>query len=913
VKRQFAQPLNNGLLLFLFNCVDGVRSFSGRSNIQKEEISMKQKLLVFLSLAVIASMLLSACGTTTPATTEPVDAPAVEATKVAPAEEVQPAAPGAAAEEPTEAPTEAPVVDTPRTDRKGGWLDKIIFTAIEEVDPAVAQLEAGAIDMYAVAAEDAVVFEQVKNSSNLKYSNSYGSSNQILFNPVACEDTNLLNPFTNAKIREAMNWAIDRNYVSQEIMGGLGIPKYTALTSAFADYARYADVLSAIETRYAFDLEKAKAAVSEEMTAMGATLGSNGKWQYNGKPVTIIGLIRTEDKRKEIGNYFANQLDALGFTVDRQEKTRVDAGPIWQGEDLGACKFHYYTAGWISPAISRDDGNMFVQYNTGKMQPIPLFGRFQPSDALLGPADKLFTNSWTTMEERAELFKTCLGLSMQESWWGVWINDNASFSPYKNNVEVAYDLAGGIASARLWPYTIRFEGKEGGEMRIAQSGVLVQPWNPIAGSNWTDDAMVQNATMDWGIVFDPYTGLALPKLVERAEVVVEKGLPVTKTLDWVDLKFESKITVPGDAWVDWDAANQKFITADEKYPDGVTAKSKSTVYYLPELWDTTWHDGSKMSPADFVWTMIINLDGGKPESKIYDESLEPGVETFLTHFKGVRILSTDPLVIETYDDQYAMDAELSITDWFPSRYNPATSTNGMMPWHGMTPAVMAEAAGELAFSTDKAGANEIDWTSFIAGPSLETQVKYLDQAIADKYIPYAPTLGEYLSADEAVARYNNLKSFYNAHKHIFIGTGPYFVDAVYPVEGTITLAHYADYIFPADLWASFGEPHLVTATIDGPLQVKAGEETFFEVDLAFEEEVYPSEDIDKVAYVLYNAKNEAVAAGEAELVAEGLYEIVLTGDVTAKLDAGASKLAVSVTSKLVSIPAFVNYEFVVSK
>jgi peptide/nickel transport system substrate-binding protein len=184
-------------------------------------------------------------------------------------------------------------------------------------------------------------------------------------------------------------------------------------------------------------------------------------------------------------------------------------------------------------------------------------------------------------------------------------------------------------------------------------------------------------------------------------------------------------------------------------PKVLTTKSKSTVYYLPELWDTTWHDGSKMSVADFVWTMIITFDGGKPESKIYDESLASGVETYLTHFKGVRIVSTDPLIIETYDDQYAMDAELSITDWFPSRYNPATSTNGMMSWHGMTPAVMGEANGELAFSTDKAGANEIDWTSFIAGPSLEIQVKYLDQAIAEQYIPYAPTMSEYLTADEA--------------------------------------------------------------------------------------------------------------------------------------------------------------------
>jgi peptide/nickel transport system substrate-binding protein len=873
---------------------------------------MKRKLLVLMSLAIIASMILSACGTSTPTTVSPVDAPAGEA-PAATEEAVQPSNGGQAATDPTEAPAEEPVQETPRTDRKGGWLDKIVFTAIAEAEPAVAQLEAGAIDVYAVSVEDSVVYENVKNNANLKYANNYGSNNQILFNTVSCADTNLLNPFTNAKIREAMNWAIDRNYISQEIMGGLGKPKYTALTGAFVDYARYADIISAIETKYAYDLDKAKSVINEEMAAMGATLGSDGKWQYNNKPVVLIGLIRTEDKRKEIGNYFANQLEALGFTVDRQEKTRVDAGPIWAAQDVESCKFHYYTAGWISQAISRDDGNMFVQYNTGKMQAIPLFQRFDPSPELLEPADKLFTNSFTSLEERAELFKTCLELSMQESWWGVWVNENVSFSTYKSNVEVAYDLAGGIASARLWPYTIRFEGQEGGQMRIAQSGILVQPWNPIAGSNWTDDAMIQNATMDWGIVFDPYTGLGLPKLVERAELVAEAGLPIHKSLDWVDLQFSDEITVPGDAWVDWDAENQKFITADEKYPEGVTTKAKSTVYYLPELWDTTWHDGSKMSVADFVWTMIMTFDGGKPESKIYDESLAEGVETYLTHFKGVRIVSTDPLIIETYDDQYATDAELSLTDWFPSRYNPATSTNGMMSWHGMTPAVMAEENGELAFSRDKSGEKEIEWTSFIAGPSLETQVKYLDQAIAEQYIPYAPTMSEFLTAEEAAERYDNLKSFYNARKHLFIGTGPYFVEQVYPVEGTITLSYFADYIFPSDLWSSFGEPKLVTASVEGPLQVRAGEEAAFDVDVTFEDEAYPAEDIEKVAYILYNANNEAIATGEAELVADGLFEIVLSGDATAQLSAGASKLSVSVTSKVVSLPSFVAYEFVVSK
>ena len=480
---------------------------------------MKHKMFAFFSVVLAASMLLAACAPAaapTVAPVQPTTAPAQEQPTVAPAE------PTVAPVEPTVAPVEPTAA--PASTRTGGWLDKIIFSKIEDPEPAVAQLEAGAIDMYAVASDDANVYDKVKNTADLKYVETYGSSDQLILNTVACTDKTIFNPFTDAKIREAMNWAIDRTYISQEILGGLGKPKFTALTSAFADYSRYADTMSAIETTYAFNLDKAKEVVKTQMELLGGKLNASGKWEVAGKPVVVIGLIRTEDKRKEIGNYFANQLEALGFTVDRQEKTRSEAGPIWQGEPTD-CKFGFYTAGWISTAISRDDGNMFVQYNTGKMQNIPLFNAYQPSAELTAVEDKLYTNNFTTMDERAQLFKEALNMSMAESWWGVWVADLVSFSPYKNTVETAYDLAGGIASAQLFPYTMRFTGKEGGEIKIAQSGIMVQPWNPIAGSNWTDDAMPQRATMDWGLVYDPYTGLSIPKLVEKLPSPPSKACP----------------------------------------------------------------------------------------------------------------------------------------------------------------------------------------------------------------------------------------------------------------------------------------------------------------------------------------------------------------------------------------------------
>lgn len=879
---------------------------------------MKRVLFVLLSLVLAASLLLSACATPTPtaAPEGPDPAPESQSSEKEPAGASPTRPTGQEATEPPAGGEESEPDPQPEpastTDRKGGWLDRIVFSAIKEYDTAVAQLEAGAIDMYADKLEDAALYEKVKANPELEYINSFGSYKQMLLNTEPCADGSL-NPFSSQRIREAMNWAIDRNYITQEIQAGMGVPKFTPVGNTLPDHARYAAAFAKIETAYSYDFEKAMAVVTEEMTAMGATLNAAGKWEFNGEPVKLIGLIRTEDARREIGNYFANQLEELGFTVERQEKTSAEAGPIWQGEDVEACKFHFYTAGWGATGISRDEGQQFAQFNTNRMQDIPLFRRFAPSAELAAVEDPLFINDFSTMEERDALFTKALELSMQESWWGTYISEDLSFTPFDRDISVAYDLAAGIGGSRIWPYTLRWEDKEGGEMRIAQSSILVQPWNPIAGSNWEYDAMIQNAAMDWAFVWDPYTGLALPKLLDRATVEAVEGLPIRKSLDYVDLVFSPEpFEVPEDAWADWDAENQRWITVGEKYPEGVTSKIHSTVYYIPELWDTTWHDGSRMSIADFVMSMILQFDLGKPESPYYNESLASGVETYLSHLKGFRIVSTDPLVIETWDDQYQLDAELSYTPWFPSTYLPANSSNGMMAWHNLTPALMAEANGEIAMTTEKAGEKEIEWTSLISGPSLEIQAKYLEQAKAEGLIPYAPTLSEFLTPDEVAARYENLSNWYAEHGHMYLGTGPYYVDQVFPVEGSITLNRYEDYIFPADVFSYLSEPRLPQAEVEGPLQVQAGTEAVFDVFVSFEGEAYPAEDIETVSYVLFNARNEAVGSGSAELVADGVYEIILDAEITGGLEAGASKLAVVASSKVVSIAGSVTYEFVVT-
>jgi peptide/nickel transport system substrate-binding protein len=111
-------------------------------------------------------------------------------------------------------------------------------------------------------------------------------------------------------------------------MVGWGAARWHALNTASGDYAALADVARALEAKYAYDKDLAASIIAEEMEALGAEL-VGGVWQFEGEPVEISILIRTEDERLAIGDYVGNQLEDIGFTVIRDYKTAAEASPIW--------------------------------------------------------------------------------------------------------------------------------------------------------------------------------------------------------------------------------------------------------------------------------------------------------------------------------------------------------------------------------------------------------------------------------------------------------------------------------------------------------------------------------------------------------------------------------------------------------
>ncbi len=791
--------------------------------------------------------------------------------------------------------------------RSGAWVDELVFS--EEGDPAKAidMMEAGEVQIYAQGLNDPELYRKIQSSHTLQHEISYGSNTELTFNPVGptFRKTGELNPFSVPAIREAVNWLVDRDHIVEEIYGGLALPKYLPLTSSFPDYARVADEARQIEIQYAYKPDRAKEIINREMKKLGAEL-DNGKWNYRGKPVRLIFIIRSDDhQRREIGDYVSAALEDAGFAVDRQYKTPSEASPIWVLSDPADGRWHLYTGAWLTLVVNRDQADNFDYYYTSRGRPDPLWQAYKPDPKFDKIAQQLRNGDYSTMAERRQLIVQALRFSVKESF-RVWLAESVNVWPRRKEVALTADLAGGITGSLLWPYTIRRLNGRGGRVKFASPSILTEPWNPVAGSNWIFDNMIIRATQDLPVLPDPFTGLYWPQRVKPVQVFAQKGLPITKTHDWVSLNFVSSIPVPPDAWLDWDSAGERFITVGERHPKGLKARTKTVIRYDDDLLATKWQDGSKVSLADFIFSFILTFDRAKTQSPIFDQSAVTSFEAFMRQFRGVRIVEKNPLVVEVYNDQLFPDAELIAA-------NRATDFYTNFPWHEIAIGMLAERDKQLAFSSTKADQLKVEWMNYIAGPSLAVLDRQLAAALKEGFIPYEKALGEYVSRQEATERYEKLKLWRQARGHFWVGNGPFYIHSVHPVEKVVVARRSELFTDPSDKWMRFSEPRIADVEVSGPRMVKIGAAADFRVQVTFQGKPYRAEDIEVVRFLLFDARGELVDLANAQEDRVGAWRITLTDKQTARLAAGSNRLEVIVTPRLVAVPSFKTYWFVTLK
>lgn len=654
---------------------------------------------------------------------------------------------------------------------KYGWFDEVVFFPVAEASKAVEMLEKGDMDIYFKDISDPILFRRIRESASLSYDFSYGLYYELTFNPVGPETLDgKFNPFYNPKIREAMNMLVDRQYIVDEIMGGLAIPKYVPVCNGFPDYKRHEKVIKSLEAKYAYNFDKARSIISEELKKEPGVELRDGKWYYKGEPITLKVLIRTEDVRRQIGDYVAGQLEKIGFKVEPMYKTSKEASPIWMRGNPAEGRWHVYTGGWVTTVVSRDDSDNFQFFysdKSGMASISPLWASYKPSPEFSDLADKLAEKKFTTMEERTSWMSRAFELALQDSV-RVWLVDQTAAWAKRKEVNAIADYSGGYWVG-IWAFTLNRGNKTGGTVRIGSSEVLTgDAWNPIAGSNWIYDNMISSATGMPAFLSDPKSGLPIPTgFVKSVTIEAEKGLltfqnPESK--NWLTLTFVDSVTIPSDAWYGWDVENKKVVTAGEA---GVTkAKVKIVAEYEDIIGKFEYHDGTVMSLADWVWGWPIGFERANNKSALYDEAYVGSFKSWREVFKAWRIVSEHPLKIEWYTDYTNMDAELI-----------ASAYVGLAgPWHTTAIGIRAEEKGLLAFGQDKALKNKVEWMNYIAGPSLSILSSVLDEAITEGYIPFKELNSRYISVDEARARYNALKKWYDTYHHFWVGAGPYYLE-----------------------------------------------------------------------------------------------------------------------------------------
>lgn len=659
--------------------------------------------------------------------------------------------------------------------RTGSWVDSVLIWRVHNETTGISQLLAGEYEIYAHSLAIKSLFDAVDDDPDYWYKEAFGSWNVLRPNTYGPYfDNGMPNPFSDYDVQAAWQKLIDREHIADDIMGGLAAPRYTALGMLSGDRLRYLNVgvapgmtntIEVIEGQYAYDdgtdPGQGLYEFREAVTDLGVDIRfDSGQLQYlddaTWKQIEVKVAIRSDDPQRDaIGDYVVSQLTLAGFLATPVKGDMATIySPLVQNVDAGKNgDWTFYTGGWVSTVISRDDGDMFYWFHSD-CDWLPAFfylpgvdwdefdlGNPQAEPFLDATADLIMLN-FEDMDERQDMFDVALGEHMRRGL--IYLVDRLGFTGMSNEVDVAADLSGGVYGSWMWAFTVHFTAGDipaglpevGGDMRIALFDLLVDPWNPVDGSNTVYDMFPIRATGDMAHHPHTTTGLRIPGRLEKAEVYVPTGTPAGGTLAWVDfdatkLATDPVFIAPDTAWGSWDPLNFEPITVGDRFaadPSKKVANRVSVAYYPEGTISPTGHplhDGSEVSFADFLMYWILEYDRGMPDSGIYDEEAVSGLGSLHSDVIGVEFdtgVTGYDLVVTTWSTTFALDAELMVSGWWPN-YDQG---NGF--WHPLAIAAILESQGGGTFGQVKANDAAFPgryWMSFITGQGIVDIAEWL--------------------------------------------------------------------------------------------------------------------------------------------------------------------------------------------
>jgi peptide/nickel transport system substrate-binding protein len=679
------------------------------------------------------------------------------------------------------------------------------------------------------------------------------------------------NPFAIREVRFALNWIIDRKKIVDEICLGMADPMYNAMTPGQPGTYKYNLINTKLGMTARGNEQKAIADITAAMTAASQLPENKGKlvkngqfWTFNGDPVTVNFLIRVDDPsgRLLIGRYVSDQIEKAGIKVNRLEWDRSKCIKTETATDPADYQWNLYTEGWVAGGMAEyydvNIAQMYAPYYTN----MPGWGEsafWNYKNDEIDAISQTNANGWF--------------LTADDYWKG---NVKATEIATKDAIRV-YLVS--LKSAQI-------ANKDRFVNRMAYGlGVGVDTWS-IRGANVKPDTTGPNKGLkvlhvtQFSSRGDLYMSALDPVGVDGFNGVYETmiftncsdmvtfpssnsakpvALRVKYDLKNVDTQIKANPKggkplglIPVDkSAVIYDSSKKAWVSGVEYIagPDGKNVYSANpAIVSYSKLANAsyvggTWHDGNKIDLSDTMYAIAFqyewaNKDGA--DDKLFDESLSAQWSSLLPVTKGV-VLNKDGSFTTYFDYNFPMDknyvAQQGSFIIDVKSANPGRQTVVEWPVVEALAKIVTEGSksGEFySFSSDGAQ-TEVDVTV----PKCVSDIKAkLQDMIAAKYVPVS--IQQWVTPDQAVARYKNAIAFIDKYGNAYISNGPFMVTKIDTTSKSIELTADRNYPIKSD-WL----PRILATTvtrIDGvkvPATVQRTKDA--SIDVAVSAVVYPND------------------------------------------------------------------------
>lgn len=749
-------------------------------------------------------------------------------------------------------------------------IDSVRFIHYLDENVAIEEIKSGNLDTYFFRIPLDLVTD-IKNDVSVTLFNKIGGSFGILLNPSPSSNNDTINPFEFRDIRFAINFLINRNFISNEVLHGYGIPMYDPFGLFSPDYPVVMDTVESFGFHY--DPDYALKQIKKTLLAHGAKL-KDEKWYFKDKPIKLKVLIRSDDlQRKVLGELVSSELDQLGFTIIKDYSDLNKAVTLTQGSDPQKFLWHVYTEAFAG-------STSFIKYNDAVLAQMyapwyanmpgnqnPGFWQYRNS-TLDKITQKLVFSNFSSENERNNLLNEATRMGIEESVRIFLVKNIDPYAVSSSVTGLVNDFGAGITSKYS---LLNAKSERDHSLKVGVKQIYQGAWNNIGGFSDAYSINIYSNIADSATLRHPFTG----------EVISMRNQILNSTTNGPD----ERIQIHPDTII-WNSA-LGWIPVEKNS----TSLSKVTYKILY----SNWHNGIPMDKSDLLYSLYFMYEWGT-NSGDGDLTIDPEytsrVELGLPYFKGVRFISENgDDIVESYLDQWHYDDK---------EIAASAGVWAQEPWEITAASERLVLSNDLSFSKSQSTTKNAEWLSLIIPEHANLIKQELLKMKNENFIP-SPLKGV-VSLEEAKDRYEASIDWIEKHNHALISNGAFYLDRYNPSGRIIDIKIFNDssYPFERDYWSNFVNPKSIqVASLNFSKFIKIGEENIFEFQILVDNIPLTTTNSPSVTaeFFLTDYNGNIISQGKAVPIHNkvGYFKIALPIEETDKIPLGPVTLKVYAT------------------